>query len=388
MDLIIRKGIMKSKAILCSFLLVFSTGLVQGQQIQQVLDSLQKETGFHGGILTIKGMGVDQSFATGYADTEAAVKMKLTDKMLVGSTGKTFFATAALQLIEKGKLTLNQKVIEYLGKYDWFLKLPNANDITIKQLMNHTTGIREYVYFPDLWKKLNDDPDKVWTVEERLSYVTGTEPLFEAGKGWAYGDVNYIILGAVLEEVLDETLYEYVTANILKPLDLQNTKASNHRNLKGLVPGYTGKIPLFGGLPEKMVTDGVYAFNPQMEWTGGGFISNTQDLTKWVIALIKENELLDSTTLKKMTSAVSAHGGMPAKTGYGLGLQIWETSLGTAYGHTGFMPGYLTAMAYIPEHDLAMAIQVNTDNTNANFKRGVTTEGLLDAIGKELLKDK
>src|SRR5690606_34417756 len=119
--------------------------------------------------------------------------MKPTDRMLAGSTGKTFAAATALQLVKEGKIGLDDKVSKYLGAEEWFERLPNANDITVRQLMNHTSGLVRYEFKDQFTKDLTANPDKSWRPEELVTYLFGESPPFAAGEGWDYSDTNYIV---------------------------------------------------------------------------------------------------------------------------------------------------------------------------------------------------
>ncbi|KPK01149.1 MAG: hypothetical protein AMS20_14185 [Gemmatimonas sp. SG8_28] len=111
-----------------------------------------------------------------------------------------------------------------------------------------------------------------------------------------------------------------------------------------------------------MLVDGVFAFNPQFEWTGGGIASTAEDLARWGKALY-EGRAFDATLLPVMLDGVPARLG--PNTRYGLGVIIRATPLGESWGHSGFFPGYLTELAYFPEHRVAVAVQVNSSDFGA-----------------------
>ena len=85
--------------------------------------------------------GESFGLAVGYSDRDAKTPLKPTDRMLAGSVGKTFASATALQLVREGKINLDEKVEKYLGSEAWFSRLPNAKEITVRQLMNHTSGL-------------------------------------------------------------------------------------------------------------------------------------------------------------------------------------------------------------------------------------------------------
>ncbi|MGD8727934.1 MAG: serine hydrolase domain-containing protein, partial [Gemmatimonadales bacterium] len=181
---------------------------------------------------------------------------------------------------------------------------------------------------------------------------------FAAGDGWEYSDTNYIILGMIIERLTGSTYYDELQRRILDPLELSNTVPSNTRRIDGLAQGYAGIDNPFR-LPDAVIVDGEFAINPQFEWTGGGIASTSEDLARWAKALF-EGQAFDESLLPVMLDGVAARLG--PETRYGLGVIIRETPLGESWGHSGFFPGYLTEMAYFPDHGIAVAVQVNTSD--------------------------
>jgi Tol biopolymer transport system component len=127
--------------------------------------------------------------------------------------------------------------------------------------------------------------------------------------------------------------------------------------LKGLIQGYAGEKNPFGG-KDKVIENGKFIINPQFEWTGGGFISNAEDLARWA-KLMYEGKAFDASLLPVMLEGIDSPQ-LGAGTKYGLGVIIRKTRAGLTYGHSGFFPGYITEMAYFPEHKVSVALQINT----------------------------
>ncbi|UCG28113.1 MAG: beta-lactamase family protein, partial [Bacteroidales bacterium] len=186
------------------------------------------------------------------------------------------------------------------------------------------------------------------------------EPVHPAGEGWAYSDTNYIILGMIIERLMGTGYYDLLKERILEPLSLANTIPADRRELPGLSSGYTGYTGQFG-IPEKVSEDGIMVFNPQMEWTGGGLVVTTADLAIWAKRLY-EGELFTEETLRMMTTPVPFRAALPDQAKYGMGTFVWEGENGTSYGHSGFMPGYMALMEYLPVYGFSIAIQFNTDH--------------------------
>jgi D-alanyl-D-alanine carboxypeptidase len=343
------------------------TVVVQGQTpdttalknaLQAKLDEWHKAGSFPGATLgVVLANGESFALAVGYSDRDAKTPMKPNDRMLAGSVGKTFAAATALQLIKEGKIGLDDKIEKYLGSEPWFSRLPNAKDITVRQLMNHTSGLVRYEFKEQFTKDLTANPEKVWKPAELVSYLLDEKPPFEAGKGWDYSDTNYIVLGMIIEKVTGKKFYDEATRRLLKPLKLADTIPQDGPRLKGVIQGYAGPNNPFGGT-DGMIVNGKFVINPQFEWTGGGYASTTQDLARWV-KMIYEGKAFSPDLLPQVLDGVAAPM-LGRETKYGLGAIIRKTQVGTSYGHSGFFPGYMTDMAYFPDQKVAVAVQVNT----------------------------
>jgi D-alanyl-D-alanine carboxypeptidase len=286
------------------------------------------------------------------------------DLMLQGSVGKTYVAAVALQLVQEKKLELDEKIEKYLGGEKWFKRLPNARDITVRMLMNHTSGLVRYEFKEQFTRDLTAKPYKVWKPEELIAYILDTPAPFAAGQGWDYSDTNYIVLGMIIERLTGHTYYRELARRILTPLGLRETVPSDRRKIPNLAQGYAGKDNPFGGT-DAMLQGGEMVINPQFEWTGGGMASTAADLARWA-KLLYEGKAFEPQLLNRMLEGVPARLGADAK--YGLGVIIRPTTLGVSYGHSGFFPGYITEVMYFPEARTAISVQVNTSVPRATGK--------------------
>jgi len=264
-----------------------------------------------------------------------------------------------LQLVDEGQVNLTQKIKSYFQEVEWFSQIPNIDDITVEMLLQHTSGLPRYVMKMEVWEALHNDPDKIWTYKDRMSYIFGDEPVHPAGKGWAYSDTNYILIGMLIEKILGEYYYDSITSKILKPKNLKNTFPADKRTIPNLAVGYSQLPPEFK-IPNKVVTNGKYVFNPQIEWTGGGMTSTTADLARWA-KIYYEGEFFSDELLKKVVTISPNSKKAVNEDSYGMGSFIYSLGNGTAYGHSGFMPGYNSIFAYFPKEKIAIALQSNCD---------------------------
>ena len=326
-------------------------------RVQAWLDSLRAARRIPGlSVAVVFADGATLALTSGFADTAARTPLRSSDRLMQGSVGKTYVAAVALQLVAEGKLALDDPIAKHLGREPWFDRLPNARTITVRQLMRHTSGLVRYEFDPDFVRDLTAQPDRTWTPEERLAYLFDAKAPFAAGEGWEYSDTNYIVLGMILERITGQPYYDELRRRILRPLALGNTVPTDGPRVPGLAQGYAGPDNPFGGR-DAMLVDGRFSINPQLEWTGGGLASTTLDLARWG-KLLYEGRAFDRTLLPTMLDAVPARLGPDVR--YGLAVMIRPTPFGTAWGHGGFFPGYLTELMYFPERQVSIALQVNT----------------------------
>mgnify|MGYP006267295959 FL=1 len=287
-------------------------------------------------------------------------------RMLGGSTGKSFAAAVVLALAQEGRLDLDAPLARWLGDRPWFDRLPNADALTLRHLLRHRSGLRDHIHDPafaaTMQARIEDEgPSAAMAPEAVVRFVLDTAPLFPAGAGYHYSDTNYILAGLAVEAVTDSAYYDVLRVRLLDPLGLTHTAPADRPDLPGLAAGYLEGEALFG-LPPKVTRDSALVYNPATEWTGGGLVTNPQDLARWAKALY-EGAALPGQYLDELLDAVPKDSTQQARLGpgvrYGLGTTIYPAPLGVAYGHEGWTPGYRSLFAYYPEHELAVAMQVN-----------------------------
>jgi D-alanyl-D-alanine carboxypeptidase len=328
------------------------------KKIEKTLDTLYNENRDYGGatIGIVMPDNVQYQFAIGYADVNKKIKMSTNNLMLGGSTGKVFVSAAIMQQVAKGNVNLEDKLINYLKEYKWYKRIQNFDSVTIRNLMQHSSGISRYVFTDEFLLDVKKDADRIWKPQELLSYVLDKEPLFEVGKSFAYSDTNYILLAMVLEKVTDESMYSYIDKNILNPFNLSNIKPQVSRTIANLPIGYNGSDDSF--YPGVVVEDKQYKYNLQFEWAGGGYVMSALDLAR-TGKLIYENKIFNESLNKDFYNGIDAKqlGGQ-----WGLGVHISDTPHGKSYGHSGFFPGYITNLLYFPELEFSIVFQVNVSD--------------------------
>lgn len=309
--------------------------------------------------------------AKGFADAARTRSMRPTDRLLAGSVGKTFVAALALLLEHDGRLNLDAPVSEWLGGEPWFSRLPNAPALTMRLLLSHRAGVPNHVALPAFAAAIKSaGPDRLThglSPVELVEFILDKPALFPAGSGFHYSDTGYIIAGMALERLIQRPYYAELEHRILRPLALTATTPSDKVVLDGLVPGHLDRDNALG-LPSPIVSGGALVINPRTEWTGGGLISTSSDLARWMQALFTAASW--KALGEKMSRTESPDGQ------YGLGLSVQNGPHGKTFGHSGWFPGYRSEVAFVPSLNLSIAFQTNTDRADG----GRALARLLDAV--------
>jgi D-alanyl-D-alanine carboxypeptidase len=332
------------------------------KQMQDYMNNLRKENQIRGlSAAAVLPNGEVITAVSGYSDAEKQIA--ITDKTLLlgGSTGKTFVAATMMTLLSEGRVNIDAKISTWLGQEPWFDRLPNGTEITLRMLMNHTSGIiNNYDKFTFqlgiVWNLLWDE-DFYYTPEEVVGYILDSEPLWPAGSGFNYSDVNYVLTGLIIEKITGNDYYAELKERVLDPLSLSEIVPSNKRSISGLSPGYLDDEMLFylTGMSGKNTDEnGLLKLNPAIEWCGGGLATTPASLAVFYKKLL-EGKLLEQQYIDMMTAP-------PPGSHYGFALNVNQSETnGTLISHGGWFPGYRTLAVYFKRYGVSIAIQSNQD---------------------------
>jgi D-alanyl-D-alanine carboxypeptidase len=269
--------------------------------------------------------------ASGVAVVGTTRAVPVRGRFRVGSITKTFVATVVLQLVAEGRLRLEDPVERWLPGV-----VPGGDGITVRQLLNHTSGLYDYLHtlpFPPA-PEFFDNRWRTWTAAEQIQSALAHPPTFEPpGSAFAYSNTNYLLLGQVIERVTGRPYADEIERRVIRPLRLHGTW------LPGTSPRIRGPHP-HGYVPaerdwEPRLLD-YTEFNPSVMGAGGEMISTTRDLNRFFAALLG-GRLLPSDLLEEMRTP-GVEGGR-----YGLGLAWRDTSCGVrVYGNDGDALAYET----------------------------------------------
>jgi D-alanyl-D-alanine carboxypeptidase len=305
--------------------------------------------------------------ALGVADRASGEPMTPEVHHRIGSVTKTFTATLLLKAADKGLLSLDDTIDQYVKG------VPNGNEITLRQMADMTSGIASYTEDEQWVKEWLSDPTRVWKPEELARIGIKESPLFAPGSGWAYSNTNYVLLGLVLEQVTGKPIGDLYRQQIIEPLGLENTsfpESSDSSIPEPHAQGYTLQGRSSGGKPIN-ATD----WSPSEAWTAGQMISTVDDLLVYGRALGTGKGLLSpeqqSQRLDSFVSDVPPLNQPPLKgdLAYGIGLGKDHGWI----GHNAEIPGYNTYLFYHPELDAVVAVEVNSDIASGDCPKDLPT---------------
>ena len=272
------------------------------------------------------GHGVGR-FAVGSARLDPPLALRPADQFRVGSITKTAVSVVALQLAEQGRLSLRDSIESWLPHV-----VPNGSAITLRMLLNHTSGIFNYTDDQDFLATVLAHPYRHWSPRELVDVATSHPPVFAPGTDWSYSNTNYILVGLVLQKATGKSVADLVQQRVIRPLHLENTYLAG-------TAGFRSRFA-HGYAPPGLLGDSyvdLSRWSPSWAWAAGALVSNAPDLARFYQSLLS-GRLLSRAMLHQMTTTVSAAPGL----GYGLGIFTADTPCGTIWGHDGGIPGYVS----------------------------------------------
>ncbi len=291
--------------------------------LQPELDALVA-AGVPGAVLVVDDPQADPMVVvSGVADIESKRPVAAEDRFRIGSLTKSYLATVVLQLAEEGKLSLDDSVEKWLPGL-----LPNGDEVTVRQLLGHRSGLFEYEEDPRVLKPyLQGDFAYAWKPRQLIGIAVEHEPTAAPGTKVVYSNTNYTVLGLLVEAATGQPLAAELERRIFAPLDLEATSLAEDGQLETPYSrGYLG-----GG---KELLD-VTAISPSHYWAAGNVVSTASEVTRFNEALF-EGELLSDDSMEEMQEFAVEAPGLER----GLGIARGETECGSWEGHDGSVPGY------------------------------------------------
>jgi len=314
------------------------------EKMEKALDKAMEESRSPAAIVGVWAPGEGTwVVAKGKADIETGQLAQIKDKTRIGSITKTFVATAVLQLVDEGKIGLDDAVNKYLSF------MPTGSKVTVRQLLNHSSGIFDAENDDPIFAKaVLENPSKKLSPQEIVEVSLAHKPYNQPGKGAHYSNTNYKLLGMIVEEVTGKDLGVVIEEKIIDRLGLSNTVFATQPEMRG--DHLHGYAVLESGPMDVTTEPFIWIL-----WASGNMVSNLQDQKKWARALGR-GVLLSEKTHEEMMSWIEITAALPGKFKYGLGVD----RVGDRFiGHAGAVNGYYGRIAYDPGTDTTIVLLFN-----------------------------
>jgi D-alanyl-D-alanine carboxypeptidase len=373
--------------------------------LQTAVETFMEDTGFPGAVVLV-AMPDRETWtgAFGIADREAGTPMRTDMRLRVGSVTKTFTATVVLQLVDEGRLSLDDTLAALLPDA---ADLPHAEAITLRQILNMRSGVFNYTEHPGLFGTVPGNEDRVWTPAELVDIARQHDAYFAPGSDFHYSNTNYILLEMIVERATGNAFGDELRRRVLDPLGLTATTLPTTPDMpEPFAHGYGGDPALMN--PERdpeaedidptpasqtddtAPSDGASEpaspvkidlaalrdstrFPPSLAAGAGAIVSTVEDLDRWIDAMLDGWSLTPETQAARMAMEPTPANEAESAGGYGLGIMQQED----VTGHGGGILGYT---CYAGRHDASGANVVILTNGEGNGTEDGSVVGLLRTV--------
>lgn len=323
-----------------------------GAKFQAMIDAIVDDPqGPPGVSVLIRNRWGTRYFESGVANVRTGAKPRRLMKMRIASMAKAFSGAVALALVDRGELRLGDTIDEVLPGV-W----PLAGHIELRQLLNHTAGLPDYIRDPEFIAVFQSDPARYLPPEDLIGFVSDQPPEPPGGGRYEYSDSDNIIIGLMAEEVTGRSYESLLRRFVYRPADLENTSLPRTIEMpKPYLRGY--------GLPENGAREDVSELiNPALAGASGGIVSTPTDVGRFFRAYLG-GELFDKRLRQQQLADEIRGESSPPGPGVnysGLGVFRYRTGCGQAWGHTGSFPGYRLFAASDRSGERSVVFAVNT----------------------------
>ncbi len=388
----------------------------ENAELQTMLEQLIQEQNIPGVVVTY---GFDnqplQTIAAGFSNISAKTPMQNQTQFMIGSVTKSFISAAILQEVAAGKMNVDESLQsiakQYGGEIASVVKTyPATAPITLRELLDHTSGVHDDVNTSIFTQAFMKDPKKVWTDQELLAIALPHPFYFKPGtKGvFSYTNTDYLLLSIVLKSATHHSLGQtfqqlftqadltgiYYPENGVIPPDIFSNMALGYMSLNDSNPlrvaFQDAPVVTIPGI-SKLQAYELYNDATIPDPSAGGLISSTENMAKWYRALFQNGNILPPAELQMML-----HGGVPngkynqAHYGFGVATNVIPP-YGYIVSHNGQMPGYTAIVFYFFQSHLVVAAAINSSQSDFldpfDYSTGKPAPGLFSTIIPVLLKE-
>ncbi|MBD3880796.1 beta-lactamase family protein [Phormidium tenue FACHB-886] len=316
-------------------------------RLQRLLNRSVGEDKLPGAVLYIATSDGVWMGAAGQADLKKRTLLKPTDRFRIANLTELFTAVLCLQLAQEGKLELDEPIARYLPK-EVSTKLGNTQAITVRHLLNHTSGLADLE--PEALKQaVTTTPNRKWTVKTLLDFLP-TRPTQRRVGWYNHTATNYLLLQLILEQVTGQPLVRVLHNRITTPLKLNNTFLEQQEPIpNGFVQGYQdwNSDGSRDSVTQPLINTGLGMGN-------NGIVSTAPDVVRFFQTLFTGDKLLYPNSLDQMMTLAQG-----STDSYGLGIVHTQTRWGEAWGQAGAVTGFSSVLLYLPLHDLTLVVWTN-----------------------------
>jgi CubicO group peptidase (beta-lactamase class C family) len=312
--------------------------------IDDYMQAQVKVNHFNGNLLVTRKGTVLYEKSFGLADVEWKIPLTASTLFQVGSVTKQFTASAVMQLVEQGKVSLDDKLSTY------FPGFPKGDSVTVHMLLNHTSGIFDYTEIDGFmnWAQLALSTDSLVARFKDRPYN------FSPGTKWRYCNSGYFLLGMIIEKASGMSWRNFVYRNVIGKAGLQHTDINRWDSVM------TGRARGYERAGEKVINAPYVSM--EIPYAAGAIISTTHDLDQWTRALYK-GKVVSPASLKKMTT--------PYMGKYGYALLIDSTGNHKRIWHNGGIPGFETYLGHYPDEDITIVVFSNFESGSTRIGTGI-----------------
>ena len=271
------------------------------KKLQDYLDKIVSNN-IYNAVMLVETPEFTWKGASGYAHPDEKLPMVHNDQFYTASTAKMLAATLAMKLVEKGQFSLDQRIHKFLSRsimngLHEYENQSYSNAITIRQLLNHTSGLGDNWSDRAFLQLILTDTDKLWEPEETIEYVKkNCPPHFPPGEGFHYSDINYNLVGLIIENVTSNPLHEVYRELLFDPLGMNHTYMQFRENPR---PSIEGRLPSCSYMGDIKYT---FFRSLSADWAGGGLQTTTEDLNRFLRAFFRDELFESSSTRDEMVT--------------------------------------------------------------------------------------
>ncbi|MEL6866127.1 MAG: serine hydrolase domain-containing protein, partial [Bacteroidota bacterium] len=359
-----------------------SSALHPKADIYQGILERNRRKGLVGAVLLVKDKDGLWLGADGQSDIASDTDMKSCNTFLIASISKVFTSAATYRYIDQGRLSLDDPISNWLDP-SIVDEVNNADKAQIKHLLAHTSGIADYYTFQFELDRINKITNE-FTKEKVLEYTYGVGATNEVGESYYYSNTNFLLLAMILEKASGLSFEQVYQQEVFSPLGLQSAYYSEEQPIPdGCVKGY---VDVYGNGQH---IESEFLYNDELGIGGdGGIAINAFDLAIFFEQMMKGN-LISPSSLNELTKWFDlpedwiSEDDPYGQNENGFGIEKFNTSYGSAVGHTGGVDGFNTIALYFPKEDMTYILLLNSAGSEEG---GESQENIFEEVAREMFE--